>query len=287
MRRDEESVVTGPTSLLHFEVAAALARAQRMTHTQGEALFALGHLNAELGNAAAAQQRWRECLELDPRHARARFQLAAALFAHGDVDEAIEQWRTCLDCAPAELRDTIHLSLAMALQRKGVCADDAAVAAHVKSGTGNSPAQGAGALLHAGVAALLCGSTAAAESAFRKCLLLQPQNGMARAGLAMAMFQLHRYDEALREFKACGDGADDAAATANNMGAVYHTTGQPKQVQLAGVPGDLVARTTLTCVSRRWIYLSTRWRASTARMWAQARRVIWLGRQRFATWAWP
>jgi Flp pilus assembly protein TadD len=51
----------------------------------------MGHLQA--GNLAKAKMRWRKCLEIDPQHSTARFNLATLTAEMGDIADATVMMR--------------------------------------------------------------------------------------------------------------------------------------------------------------------------------------------------
>lgn len=58
----------------------------------------MGHLQA--GNLALAKRRWLKCLELDPQHLTARFNLATLTAEMGDLVEATEMMREIVRQSP-------------------------------------------------------------------------------------------------------------------------------------------------------------------------------------------
>jgi tetratricopeptide (TPR) repeat protein len=64
---------------------------------KGAASREVGELYYDRGNYRAAESRFHEALEFNPRDARAAFELAQSLEKLSRIPEAIEQYRVCLD----------------------------------------------------------------------------------------------------------------------------------------------------------------------------------------------
>ena len=181
--------------------------------------LAPAHLNLGLAlldsDAAAAEAYFRRAAQLLPGQARPLYLLAEALERSGRRPEAIEQYRAALALAPKD--DVILFALARALLAGGqTSAAESDFRQLLALKPDSAPAQ-----LGLAESLLSQQKTAQAVDAFREYLLKVPDDRRARFKRAVALQDLNRFDESLRELDLLDEGAPPGAESLKLRGSIY------------------------------------------------------------------
>ena len=184
--------------------AVELAPGDASTHVDLGMVLARGN---QLPQAIAA---YRQALAIDPNLPDAQSNLATLLFQTGQTDEGIVLLQRAAQTFPG--RPDIQQNLANVFLMTG---QDQAAAAVLREAIANNPA-------HAGVRHLLGvvhtfqGETGKAVTEFRAALELDPDNVAVHTGLAIALWELARYAEAIEGYREAHRRSGGNPATARD-----------------------------------------------------------------------
>ena len=224
----ENIAAAKPTEALpHFELGFAYSGLKNNLEAIAEYRRAISldpnlapaHLNLGLAlldsDAAAAAASFRRAAELLSGQARPLYLLAEALERSGKRPEAIEQYRAALALAPKD--DAILFALARALLAGGqTSAAESDFRQLLALKPDSAPAQ-----LGLAESLLSQQKTAEAVDAFREYLLKVPDDRHARFERAVALQDLNRFDESLRELDLLDEGAPPGAESPKLRGSIY------------------------------------------------------------------
>jgi len=214
-------------ALPHFELGFAYSGLKKNPEAIAEYRRAISldpnlapaHLNLGLAlldsDAAAAEASFRRAAQLLPGQARPLYLLAEALERSGKRPEAIEQYRAALALAPKD--DAILFELARALLAGG---QTSAAESDFRQLLALKP-DSAPARLGLAESLLSQQKTAEAVDAFREYLLKVPDDRHARFERAVALQDLNRFDESLRELDLLDEGAPPSAESLKLRGSIY------------------------------------------------------------------
>ncbi len=224
----ENIAAAKPTEALpHFELGFAYSGLKKNPEAIAEYRRAISldpnlapaHLNLGLAlldsDAAAAAASFRRAAELLSGQARPLYLLAEALERSGKRPEAIEQYRAALALAPKD--DAILFALARALLAGGqtsAAESDFRQLLALKPDSAPARLGLAESLLHQQ-------KTAEAVDVFRDYLQRVPDDGHARFERAVALQDLNRFDESLRELDLLDEGAPPSAESLKLRGSIH------------------------------------------------------------------
>ncbi len=224
----ENIAAAKPTEALpHFELGFAYSGLKKNPEAIAEYRRAISldpnlapaHLNLGLAlldsDAAAAAASFRRAAELLSGQARPLYLLAEALERSGKRPEAIEQYRAALALAPKD--DAILFALARALLAGGqtsAAESDFRQLLALKPDSAPARLGLAESLLHQQ-------KTAEAVDVFRDYLQRVPDDGHARFERAVALQELNRFDESLRELDLLDEGAPPSAESLKLRGSIH------------------------------------------------------------------
>ncbi len=225
-------------------IAEALQITQQLTADfpqNPDALEVAARAQLVLGSAAEAAALWQKCLTLNPRYAYAYAGLGTVAVRKGELRPAVDQFRRALELDPRAAQT--RLDLAQALLDLGELDE----AARVLQDQLRQHASSAEAQVLLGMIALQQEDAAAARTHYAAAVASQPRHAGARLGLANAYTRLGQTDlarETLAEFHQLRGqerqarqntlrGYDDTAALGEelanvcmNASRIYHAAGQ-------------------------------------------------------------
>ncbi len=181
------------------DVAAATGLAGASAEERGKAaiyLYNQGVVLEQQSLIEPAIEKYRACLELEPRYFAAVFNLGRLFHIQGHPDLAAEQFRKALEAEPGHVKSM--LGLGMALVRMGHPDQAEAVLARA---TRVDPGL-AGAWNGLGHTMVLQGRTSEAIAVFRKAVTLEPGDPDARINLGLALLQMGQGEEAATHLRA-------------------------------------------------------------------------------------
>lgn len=179
-----------------------------------EALYLLGSLHAQRGQADSAIEHLRRALALDPRLAEARNNLANLLAARGEAEEAVGHYRAALDIRPENPEALRNLGLVL----QSLDRHDEAVP-HLERAVRlcRNDAEGWNAL---GISLRAIGRTEEAAEAYRRTVTLAPHAAEAHNNLGNALEDLGRRTEAEAHLRRAIALRPDYAEAHGNLGIV-------------------------------------------------------------------
>lgn len=214
-------------ALPHFELGFAYAGLKKNPEAIAEYRQAVSldpnlapaHLNLGIAlldsDPATAVASFRRAAELLPGQARPIYLMAEALERGGKRSEAIEQYRAAVVLAPQD--DVILFALGRALLADAqTSAAESDFRRLLALKPDSAPAQ-----LGLGESLLSQQKTAEAVDVLRDYLLKAPDDGHARFERAVALQDLNRFDESLRELDRLDQGAAPAAESLKLRGSIY------------------------------------------------------------------
>ena len=228
----EKIAAAKPTDALpHFELGFAYSGLKSSLKENPEAIaeyrraisldpnLAPAHLNLGIAlldsDPAAAVASFRRAKELLPGQSRPVYLMAEALERSGKRSEAIEQYRAAAALAPQD--DVILFALARALLAAGqTSAAESGFRQLLALKPDSAPAQ-----LGLGESLLSQQKTAEAVDFLRDYLLKAPDDAHARFERAVALQDLNRFDESLRDLDRLDQGAAPAAESLKLRGSIY------------------------------------------------------------------
>lgn len=224
----EKIAAAKPTDALpHFELGFAYSGLQKNLEAIAEYRRAISldpnlvpaHLNLGIAlldsDPTAAVASFRRAKELLPGQSRPLYLIAEALERSGKRSEAIEQYRAAAALAPQD--DVILFALARALLADGqTSAAESDFRQLLALKPDSAPAQ-----LGLGESLLSQQKTAEAVDFLRDYLLKAPDDAHARFERAVALQDLNRFDESLRELDRLDQGATPAAESLKLRGSIY------------------------------------------------------------------
>jgi thioredoxin-like negative regulator of GroEL len=137
---------------------------------RADELFGKGQWHFERGEYLLAAQRWREALEIDPQHARARTSLGHVLFKQGKYPSARREFEAVLGDFPAEVEALRGMGLTMA-----ALGDYSSAGKYLESLLERSP-EDADAWLRLGDVALMMGDRSKAQASWSQAGQVEEAN---------------------------------------------------------------------------------------------------------------
>jgi tetratricopeptide (TPR) repeat protein len=175
------------------QAAAELKKATELDPRDPSTYFALGQIQADLGDLAPSVENLQKAANLDPSNPEYHYNLGLAMRLNGDLDAAGEQFRAALKLAPSHA--LARRSLGLVLRESG---DLSSAATELRQSVAELPNDAQGHHL-LGTVLLKQNDLDGAIAEFRKALELDPNLNEARASLAQALQKAGHKEEAQRE----------------------------------------------------------------------------------------
>lgn len=183
-------------------------------------LYNTGVVLLNQGLLEEAEEKFRACLELNPRYTAAGTNLGYLLYVKGRFEESVAEFRKVLQITPRHVPSLIGLG--ESLRRMGRLERAAAVlvrATRIDAGSGR-------AWNHLGMVHYDRKHYAEAEAAFRKAAKLGPEDADARSRLGMSLIAQGRFDEALPAFRESLDLQPYHVQARNGLASVFAAKGE-------------------------------------------------------------
>lgn len=174
------------------------------------------------GNHAAAVRLLEEAIRLEPKFAKAHYNLGTAFFGLGDFDAAIGAFREAIRIRPDFAEAYNNLAVAfLETGRFTEAVDILKKAMKLKNGNGDIVT-----LVNLGYAYLRLGKERPAETALRSAIEKDPGNEAARFYLGCTLYRQKRYNDALSEIVRAAASNPDAEPTQLMLVNLYLLTGK-------------------------------------------------------------